>query len=166
MRCLRRIGQAVLYGAVAVVIGYFSTSPTYTYFAPDQAIIKLSFSHGAKRRDPCGNLSRQQIAKLKSSERAALNCSRERLPVFIEMELDGKVVLSKFLAPGGIGKDGPSHIYSRIPVAAGMHRLELRLRDSDRPEGFDYRREADITLAPTQSFVIDFAPHRGGFHFE
>lgn len=166
MKVMRRIGQMAIYAAFAAVLGYFSDSPAYTYFAPENAMIKLSFSHGGMRKDPCGNRSAQEIARLKRSQRKALECSRDRLPVVVEMELDGKVVLSETLEPGGIGKDGPSHVYRRVPVKSGAHHLVLRLRDSARASGFDYRREADIVLTPRQNFVIDFAPHRGGFHFE
>ena len=41
----------------------------------------------------------------------------------------------------------------------------LALRDSRRSEGFDYEREAEITLEPGQSFVVDFRAEMGGFLF-
>ena len=53
-------GQAVLYGAFVLAIGYFSTSPVYTHLAPDQAVLKLSFSHGAQRIEQ----TRSQLRRL------------------------------------------------------------------------------------------------------
>ena len=38
-------GQALLYGLFALFIGVFSSWPTYRHLPPDQALIKVSFSH-------------------------------------------------------------------------------------------------------------------------
>ena len=40
-----------------------------------------------------------------------------------------------------------------------------RLRDSDREEGFDYKRDAIIELVPGQNLVVDFRSEMGGFLF-
>ena len=42
-------------------------------------------------------------------------------------------------------------------------RLVARLRDSRRTEGFDYVREADVTLEPRQHLIVDFHSKAGGF---
>ena len=44
---LRYIGQALIYGLVAVALGVFSIWPSYTSFPADQALIKSS--DGASR---------------------------------------------------------------------------------------------------------------------
>ena len=54
---LRYLGQAVLYGLVAILFGYLSANPSYTHFPPDQAMVRLSFTHGADRRGECRQLS-------------------------------------------------------------------------------------------------------------
>ena len=45
---------------------------------------------------------------------------------------------------------------STIEVAAGQHRIGVRLKDNARSEGFDYTLEQDVALAPAEILVIDF----------
>jgi len=48
-------------------------------------------------------------------------------------------------------------------VPAGTHQLTIRLKDDVRSPGFDYQRQASVTLAPAaQILVIDFDPAKGG----
>ena len=52
-----------------------------------------------------------------------------------------------------------------FPLPAGEHDIAIRLRDTARPEGFDYAAERRIALLPEQSFAIDFNLVAGGFIF-
>ncbi|MGH6952991.1 MAG: hypothetical protein ACREGL_02345 [Alphaproteobacteria bacterium] len=165
-KLLRYAGQAGVYLLVAVAFGYLSDSPSYTHFPPDQALITLSFSHGGKPAGPCRRLSADEIAKLPPNMRRPMDCPRERLPVRVELALDGAVLYRRVLAPSGLWGDGPARAYARFRVAPGPHRLGARLADSARTEGFDYAREGEITLAPRQNFVVDFRAETGGFLFK
>jgi hypothetical protein len=49
-----------------------------------------------------------------------------------------------------------------MEVPAGTHRIAVRLKDDARTPGFDYQREAVVTLRPAQILVIDFDPSAGG----
>ncbi|MGD2083318.1 MAG: hypothetical protein PVF91_10145 [Chromatiales bacterium] len=162
---LKYIGQAVAYALFAGVVGYFSTSPAYTHLEPGLAVIKLSFSHAAQHKGECRRLSSEEIAALPPNMRRPLDCPRERLPVVVELVLDGKVLYQDSLAPSGVAGDGASTAYMKFPVEAGAHHLVARLRDSDRPDGYDYEKEADIRLHERESLVIDFRPAQGGFLF-
>ena len=162
---LKIAAQIVAYGLFAAVVGYFSVSPAYNYMNEDQALIKLNFSHPGQRRVECRRLSPQEIAQLPPNMRKPLDCPRERLPVLVELELDGELLYRDSLRPAGIAKDGASSAYRRFTVASGPHRLVARLRDSAREQGFDYEHEATIELAPGQNFVVDFQAQRGGFVF-
>jgi hypothetical protein len=44
----------------------------------------------------------------------------------------------------------------RVQVAAGAHRIAVRLTDDVRSAGFNHVREATVTLRPAQILVIDF----------
>ena len=48
-------------------------------------------------------------------------------------------------------------------MAPGEHRLTLRMRDSDRQEGYDYEHDSVVDLRPRQNLVIDFRAETGGF---
>lgn len=162
---LRILAQAGAYALFAAVVGYFSMSPTYTHHDPSLALIRLSFSHAAGHREPCRQLTPEEIAALAPNMRLSQKCSRERLDVFVELALDDDVLYRAALPPSGLARDGASTAYQRFAVAPGSHRLRLRLRDSARKEGYDYEHEADIELAPSENFVVDFRANLGGFVF-
>jgi hypothetical protein len=164
-RAGRIAAQIIAYGLFAVSIGYFSNSPVYTYLDPDLALIKLSFSHAGQRKEECRRLTPEEIAALAPNMRQALDCPRERMPVVAELALDGITLLSKSYRPTGLAKDGASSAYERLAVNPGQHQLTVRLRDSNREQGFDYEKDVTINLSPRQNFVIDFRDELGGFLF-
>lgn len=160
---LRYGGQALAYGLFIAVIGYFSTAPAYAPLPTDQALIKLSFSHPGQRLKPCRERTAEELARLAPNMRAPLDCPRERSPVAIEFALDGTVVYREVRPPAGLQRDGVAALYRRLPVAAGRHRLRVRLKDHAALADYNYAREAEVTLAPGQVLVIDFNVRRGGF---
>ncbi|MEE9157544.1 MAG: hypothetical protein V3U60_04050 [Gammaproteobacteria bacterium] len=161
---LQIIAQIVAFALFAAAVGYFSSAPVYTHLAPDKALIKLSFSHPGKRPG-CRRLSPEEIAALPPNMRRPVECPRERLPVLVELVLDGNLLFRDLLPPSGLWRDGASTVYQRFTVDAGSHRLIARLRDSAREDGFDYEHAAKIELAPQQNFVVDFRADTGGFIF-
>ena len=161
----RYIGQAIAYALIAVVIGYFATQPPYTYLEPGKAQIKLSFGHAGAHTTDCRRLYQEELNQLAPNMRRPLDCPRGRLPVLIELELDGELLYRAELPPSGLAGDGVSTAYKKFAVDPGQHQLVARLRDSNRSEGFDHEKTAEITLSPQQNFVIDFHPSRGGFLF-
>ena len=161
---LRYLGQAAVYLLLALGIGYFSDRPAHTHFPPDMALIKLSFAHGAQKED-CRRRTDEELANLPPNMRRPMVCARERLPVAVELLVDGKPLYQAVLPPSGIAGDGPSRTYQRFAVPPGRHELTARMRDTDRAEGFDYERTVVVELAPAQSLAIDFRSEMGGFIF-
>jgi hypothetical protein len=159
----RLFGQVVLYGAFVLAIGYFSTSPVYTHLASDQALLKLSFSHGAQRLGECRERNDEELANLPPNMRIREDCPRERAPVKVELDLDGVALYRDSLPPSGLSRDGPASVYRRFVVPAGTHRLSARLSDSAEGE-FKYHGEKTVTLAPAQIVVVEFHAD-SGFRF-
>jgi hypothetical protein len=157
--------QALFYLAFGSLIGFFASRPAYEQLAADHAQIKLSLVHGAARRETCRRLTPQEIARLPPSERRPNTCERERLPIEVELALDGEVIYTATLEPTGLAKDGPARTYRKFAVPTGPHMITARLRDSDRAEGFDYERTVAVELAPLQNLAIDFKADAGGFVF-
>lgn len=155
-------GQVALYALFALFIGVFSGWPTYRHLAADQSLVKLSFTHSAQRVSECRPVPATELAKLPPNMRAPMQCPRERAPVLVELDIDGATVVRHAAAPSGLSKDGTSAVYQRLPVAAGPHRIAVRLKDSPRATGFDYSREETVTLKPAQVLVIDFDAGKGG----
>ncbi len=162
---LRIVGQALLLAAFAVVTGYFAAAPAYRHFPEDQAQIKLSFSHSGARVKECRRYTPEELAKLAPNMRRPLDCPRERVPLALELELNGELLYAGELPPTGLWRDGPGSVYRTFMVAPGRHELVARLRDSRKTAGFDHERRDTIELAPLQNFVVDFRRDQGGFIF-
>ena len=96
--------------------------------------------------------------------RAALDCPRERSPLLVEVELDGKLLLRREVQPSGLRRDGNAVVYERMALPAGRHRIVARLRD--RAEGdFNFMKDETVELAGGQTLIIDFNAAQGGFAF-
>ena len=162
---MSKLAQAVLYGAFAICVGYFSVAPTYDYADPGIATIKLSLSHAANRVEECVKLTPQQINERAAKGLPLNECGRERLPVTVELEIDGARALLVTAAPSGLWNDGPASVYERLDVAPGTHTITVRLRDSARQQGWDYERTESVTLSPGRYFTISFRAETGGFGF-
>ena len=163
LRPLPLLGQVLVYGVIALLFGIFSDSPSYTHLPPDQAQLKLSFAHSAAPKEACRKLTREELEDIAANMRRTEVCPRERLPVQVELLLDGTTLYRASLPPTGLSGDGPSMVYERFLIAPGRHLLTVRLRDSARDEGFDYLHTAEVELGPRQSLAIDFRSETGGF---
>lgn len=156
--------QAALYVAFGAALGYFSSYPVFQALPPDQALVRLSFSHGAQPIAPCRVRTPEELAKLPPNMRVAQVCPRERSPVKVEIEMDGKPLYEITARPAGLRRDGAATVYRRLPVAAGKHEFKARLADG--PDGkFTHVAGATIDLAPGKVLVIDFNAGKGGFLF-
>lgn len=166
-RLARYAGQALAYAAFAALLGFFATSPVYNPVDPRAAMVKLSFSHVGQRKSECRRFTPEEIANLPPNMRRPLDCPRERLPVTVELELDGQVLAHHEIQASGLSHDRASSVYHKYVVPPGRHRLVARLRDSARTSGYDYERAADIELDPRENFVVDFHADAGagGFTF-
>ncbi len=162
----RILGQLVLYAMFIVFIGYFSTSPAYTFLAPDQALIKLTFSHAGQRKEPCRERSAEELEKTLKHLRKKMDCPRERSPLDVELKLDDKVIYSATIAPGGLSHDLASPVYERINLPAGEHRLQLSMRDDIHSKDYNYVLDQTVTMRPAQILVIDFDSENGKFSVE
>lgn len=159
---LRYAGQIALYALFAAFIGYFSTSPRYRHLQPDQALLRLSFSHPGRIKADCRQRTPEELAKLPANMRAPLDCPRERSPVIARVELDGAEIYHEAFAPSGLSRDGASTGYRRLPIAAGRHQVRVQFNDDVRVRGFNFEREDVIDATPGKVVLIDLLPERGG----
>ena len=160
------LGQSVAFVIFAAGLGYFSNSHSYTYHDPDIALIMVSFSHASERKEECRPYTKEETAALAPNMRRPMDCPRERLPVHVEIIMDGNTLLSKSYNPTGLSKDGSASVYESIPVKPGQHQIIAKLRDSHRQDGFDYESNVSFSLNPKELFVIDFRKELGGFYYQ
>ncbi|MDJ0709408.1 MAG: hypothetical protein QNJ14_03410 [Woeseiaceae bacterium] len=162
---MNKLVQVLLYGAFAIIVGYFSIAPGYRYADPGLATIKLSLSHAADRVEECVKLTPQEINERAIAGESINECARERLPLTVEVDIDGERMLQVTATPSGLWNDGPSSVYERLSVQPGTHTITARLRDSARTEGWDYEESESVTLEPGRYFTITFRAETGGFGF-
>jgi len=156
--------QAVCYAAFIAVVGYFSASPPYVHLPAGQALVKLSFQHAGQRKEACHERSPEELAKLAPNMRAASSCPRERAPVEVEVEMDGKPLFAVIAPPTGLSRDGASTVYRRTEVPAGAHSFVVKMKDTA-TGGFGYVKDRTIDLAAGRVLVIDFDAKEGGWVF-
>ncbi len=164
-KIMRYAGQAVIYGGLMFVIGFFSDTPTYHYFDADKALIRLSFVHSGKAKGGCHDRTREELLKLAPNMRMKTICPRVRLPLLVELNIDGKRIYKDVLPPTGVRSTGPSMVYKSFPINTGFHKITVKMRDSERKEGYDYITSTEVTLKPAQNFVIQFRAENRNFTF-
>jgi hypothetical protein len=164
MKALRIAAQFALYVPLMAILAYFSTEPRFSMVAPEEALVRVSFIHATQRREACRERSPEELAKLAPNMRASLDCPRERSPLLVEVELDGKLVLRREVQPSGLRRDGNVAVYERMALPAGRHRIVARLRDRAQGE-FNYVKDETLELAGGRVLIIDFNAARGGFAF-
>ena len=162
---MNRIVQAILYALFAVGLGYFSLSPAYQYADEGMATVKLSFSHAAARVEECVQLTLDQINERALAGKPVSECARERLPLTVELEIDGVVVFRDEPQPSGLWSDGPASVYTRFDVDPGTYTITARLRDTARDDGWDYTHTQDAVLRPGRYFTITFRAETKGFRY-
>lgn len=155
--------QFAAFAAFAAFIGYFSSSPAFQYARAESAVVKLSLSHAADRVMPCVLLTPEEVAALAPNMRRTESCERARLPLDIELDVDGQRVYSLQAAPSGLWGDGPASVYQRFELPPGEYRMAVRLRDTARTDGWDYTHVEDVTLIAGRYLTITFKAESGGF---
>lgn len=162
----RWITQMILYALLAIVVGYFSTRPVYHHLGEDEALLRLSFRHPGKVLAECRRLKAEELAKIPANMRQELDCPRERSPVRVKLEMDGRAMHDVTYPPAGFSRDGASTGYWRQAVGAGSHRLLVQISDDQRSTAFAYVREHTAELRPGQVLLIDFSLDKGGIQIK
>ena len=160
---LRYFVQLAAFAVFAVFVGYFSSSPPFSYAEAESAVVKLSLSHATDRVAPCVLLTPEEVAALAPNMRRTESCERARLPLTVEMDVDGQRVLSIEATPTGLWGDGPASVYQRFDLPPGQYRMAVRLRDTARADGWDYTLVEDVTLTAGRYLTVTFKAGTGGF---
>lgn len=164
-KLLRYTGQAVAYAIFAAFIGYFAMAPSYSYLEPDQAVVRFSISHYGQLKFECHQRTAEELQKLPPNMRAARDCPRERSPIDVELKIDDEVVYRDHLEPTGLSKDGRAYTYQTIRVAAGVHSVEIRMRDTIHEQGFNLSKSEEVLLPVGGLLAIDFNSEENRFRF-
>lgn len=162
---LKYVSRVLCFALFAVFVAVLSVWPPYEYRPADTAVVKLSLSHAAERTRPCVTLTPQEVAELAPNMRQVQRCERERLPLTVELDLDGRTLVRIEAPPSGLWNDGPASVYETFAVTPGAYTLTARLRDSARPDGWDYSATENVVFEAGRYFTVTFAAEDGGFEF-
>lgn len=152
---------AILLGALSGLTAFLAAGLPWRQLAPGQAVVRLSIRHATEPKVPCKPLTPRQLAELKPNMRRPVDCPRERWPITVELERDGRPLYRGTNEPSGLWNDGVATVHKVFAVPAGPQSLVVRMRDGGREAGFDYVRSGRIDLAPGQNFVIEFETGTG-----
>jgi hypothetical protein len=155
-RGLSILGQGLAHLAFALVIGYFSSQPTYQAFPKNQAMIKLSISHAGMRKQACTERAVAHQRNIPKTARKLMDCPRERHPVSIEMKIDDKVVFNAAAQPSGLSNDGKSLFHHRFPVPTGNHKIAVSLYEAETSKGPQYKFKQSVDLKAGSIAVVGF----------
>ena len=146
--------SATLYAVFAAVVGLFSFWPNYQYVGEHEAIISVAFSHAGQRIGECRRLTQDELNALPPNMRKPNDCPRGRHPVQVELILDGETLLQKALQPSGIWSDGKANAYERLRIAAGPHRLQVRVNDAGGAAEGEITAGAVLDIVPGRNVVV------------
>jgi hypothetical protein len=153
------VGGSLLALCLALVVFAFSNLPYNTPLSPEPELV-VSFSHGGAVLESA-KLSEEELAKRLPHMRAQVNVSRERAPVRLRIEVDGKVVFDESFQPRGLSKDGPSIALARLPVSEGQHSVRVGIADTAEREKWTQQWAETVTFESNRSRVILFDTKAG-----
>lgn len=153
--------QAVNYLGFATLLGYFATSPAYHHLEAGKAQVTLAFGHAGQPREPCRQLTPEELAKLPPNMRRPTECPRARSPIKVELLMDQQPLLQAEIKSPGLFEDGAVDVYRFVRVPAGRHFFQVRMNDNVRVEGYTHSAEQEMVLEAGKLLVIDFSPETG-----
>lgn len=155
---------AIMFFMIAPVL--YISSASYSFYSPKQAALKVAFKHIGRRIADCSEADLiktegERYRKLLKDTRQVqmniaklANCPRERHPVVVEIEMDGRSILKKAYSPTGFKKDMASYIYEEFLIEPGKHTLSARLYDKGLDAGPAYTLEDKMDIKPAEIKLI------------
>ncbi len=153
----RALGQLVAYALFGAALAVWSRAPAWRPIPAGTALVQLSVQRSGARLQPCRKLTQAELARRAPNMRAAEECPRGRSPVRVVLEIDGRVAVDAVAPPAGLAHDGVSNVYRRVTVAAGEHRLRLRVIDDLRAPQRVEERSQTVRLDAGGVFVIGYS---------
>jgi hypothetical protein len=146
-----------------VAVGYFSENPRLRLHDDNKAAFLISFMHITEKEHLCNNEEkaehRKRFAKLRPHMRKtdALCGSRNRVPLYVKMTLDGNLFIEKVVLPAGIRNDGATFLHKREIIDPGEHTVHIVMKDGREHDGKNhYEFEKTFYLPKQRSFVLDY----------
>lgn len=132
---LRLFSQTAAAIALVLVLGgvtfAFSNLPYRPPLSAEPELV-VSFNHSGALRE-ARKLTAEELAKRLPHMRAQVNVTRERFPVRLRVQVDGRTVLEQSYQPKGLAHDGPSIAIARVPMTVGPRQVRVEIADTGDP---------------------------------
>ncbi len=156
---------------ITAALFFIFTKPTYSMYSKEGSLIKFTFKRPGKFATAGKELTKKDTeSKLKHMQKTQsefqsmrMEYGRERLPTYVEIDLNGKRILSKTYYPTGLRSDGSTFAYEEMLIAPGNYEINIRMRDSKDDGPFEYTFEKKIDLTAGKVAVIDFDRVKNSF---
>jgi len=155
-------GIAVL--AVPAILSLMLSDAPFSFFSDKDSLLVFSFRHGGKHLKEERLPTDEELKKALPHMRARVPRSGPRFPVYVELEVDGKMLLSQSYKAGGLKKEGSSFAYEKSVLTPGVHMVKIRMSDTNSRGHFDYAYEHDIGFKAGRQICIDFNEAKKEFY--
>ncbi len=165
-------GAAALHGRAVQILGAFglalvlgaviwlgSTLPYRTPHSPEPELV-VSFNHHGELLTQ-RQLTKEELAKRLPHMRAQVNVTRERVPVRLRVQVDGKVVHEQSYQAKGRSHDGPSMAVVSVPVPPGRHAVRVELAESADATAWTKNWDGEIDFQNHRRHVVLFDTKAG-----
>ena len=146
----------VLLAIPAALTLIFSDYP-YSFYSQKDSMLMFSFKHSGKHIAEEIKLTPEELMKLPPHMRGRSAKAGKRYPVYAEVEIDGKKVISNSYTAGGLKAEGSAYAYEKIIVMPGIHKVKIKMSDTDSRDQFDYAYEQELEFKPSRQICIDFS---------
>lgn len=144
----------VLLGALIVA---FADGPSFDPLPAEHGRLTLAVAHLSERVEPCRQLSEAERMELPPTRRVTEVCERARIPVKVELVINGRTLVAQEFQPSGFHADGRIFLVQRWALPVGNYRAELTLTgptaETSRQEVFEF------SLSSGANAVVDIEDH-------
>jgi ferredoxin/coenzyme F420-reducing hydrogenase delta subunit len=118
--------------------------------------VVVSFKHAGQLAEACVEPTADELANLPKHMRPQKKCERRRSDVRLRVSVDGNVVHSEAISPGGIWKDSASLAVVRVPVSTGPREILIEVGDGPEPNEYGFSTSKRIDAKPGHDVVVLF----------
>lgn len=162
-RVLRYCAQALAYGIFFVPLAYLTQQPTYQHMAADMAVLKIAIRHAGEIVGECETVGNAGTTGRPINMQLPEICPRERSPLALEVQVDGRPLYRSTIPASGLHNDGVSSMYQRFTIPSGSHHIRLLMNDDAAQQGYNWELERELELQPAQVVVASF---KNGFRLQ
>jgi hypothetical protein len=158
-RVLQITGAIALTIVLSAVTFAFSNLPYRTPHSSQPELV-VSFNHSGVLLE-ARQLNKEEMAKRLPHMRAQVNVTRERVPVRLRVQVDGRTLLDQSYQPKGLSHDGPSMAVARLPISPGRHEIRVELADAADPDKWTKHWSETVEFRENQNRVVLYDTRAG-----